>query len=166
MWRRWLSWRRREKDNAEGGTRNVEQPWKIARRTFLSLPFRVPRSHFRVRGGGAAMKYFVTVGTQTIEVEVEGTRVVVGGVPLETDLAAVSGTPLYHLLLGGESWTVAVEPLEGAGRWALGLVGGRGEASGQDGQARRTVAWSGPHRRGADGTARPPAHVRAVRSEA
>src|SRR6266446_6112450 len=126
MSRRWLSWRRREKDNAEGGTRNVEQPWKVARRPFLSLLFRVPRSHFRVRGGGAAMKYFVTVD----------------GVALETDLAAVSGTPLYHLLLGGESWTVAVEPLEGAGRWALGLVGERVEVAVQDEQARGTEAAS------------------------
>ena len=78
------------------------------------------------------MKYFVTIGSKTHEVEVEGTRVVVGGVPLETDLAAVSGTPLYHLLLGGESWTVAAEPLEGVGRWALGMVGERVEVAVQD----------------------------------
>src|SRR3989442_15036402 len=82
------------------------------------------------------MKYFVTVGARTIEVEVDATRVTVDGVALETDLAAVSGTPLYHLLLGGESWTVAVEPLEGAGRWGLGVGGGRGEGAGQDEQAR------------------------------
>src|SRR5947199_7967255 len=65
------------------------------------------------------MKQFVSSRQQTHDVEVEGTRVTVDGVGLETDLAPVSGTPLYHLLLAGASWTVAAEPLEGpgGGRW-------------------------------------------------
>ncbi len=71
------------------------------------------------------MKYFVRVGDQTVEVELEGNRVLVGGEALEAHLAAVPGTPLYHLLLGGESWTVAAQPLESAGRWVLGVVGER-----------------------------------------
>src|SRR3989475_4579472 len=72
------------------------------------------------------MKYFVRIGAQTVEVEVEGTRVLVGGEALEAHLVAVPGTPLYHLLLGGQSWTVAAQPLEGGvGRWALGVVGER-----------------------------------------
>jgi len=75
------------------------------------------------------VKYFVTIGAQTLEVEVDGARVLVGGEPFETQLAAVSGTPLYHLLLGGESWTVAAEPLEGSGRWVLGMVGERVEVA-------------------------------------
>ena len=111
------------------------------------------------------MKYFVTVGARTIEVEVDGTRVTVDGVGVETDLAAVSGTPLYHLLLGGESWTVAVEPLEGAGRWALGLLGERVEVSVQDEQARGTEAASGTDRRGGDGTVRAPMPGLVVRIE-
>src|SRR2546425_6768062 len=44
---------------------------------------------------------------------------------LEVHLAAIPGTPLYHLLLGGRSWTVAAQPLDGVGRWALGVVGER-----------------------------------------
>jgi biotin carboxyl carrier protein len=73
------------------------------------------------------VKYYVLIGSTTHEVEVEGSRVVVGGVAHEAHLAAVPGTPLYHLLLGGESWTVAAQPLEGLGRWALGVVGERVE---------------------------------------
>jgi len=115
--------------------------------------------------GRCAVKYFVTVGARTIEVEVDGTRVTVDGVGVETDLAAVSGTPLYHLLLGGESWTVAVEPLEGAGRWALGLVGERVEVAVQDEQARGTEAASGTDRRGGDGTVRAPMPGLVVRIE-
>ncbi|HXL51709.1 MAG TPA: biotin/lipoyl-containing protein [Gemmatimonadales bacterium] len=86
------------------------------------------------------MKYFVTIGSQTHEVEVDGNRVTVDGVGLDSDLAAVSGTPLYHLLLGGESWTVAAEPLEGDGRWALGVLGERVEVVVQDQRSSRSEA--------------------------
>ncbi len=82
------------------------------------------------------MKYSVTIGAKTFEVEVEGSRVTVDGVALETDLTPVAGTPLYHLLLGGESWTVAAEPLEGGSRWVLGLVGERVDVAVQDERTR------------------------------
>ena len=89
------------------------------------------------------MKYFVTIGAQTVEVEVEGGRVLVGGEAREALLAAVSGTPLYHLLLAGESWTVAAQPLEGAGRWALGVVGERVELEVMDERAQQIRALTG-----------------------
>src|SRR5438128_10906784 len=90
------------------------------------------------------MKYFVRIGAQTVEVEVEGTRVVVGGEALEAHLVAVPGTPLYHLLLGGQSWTVAAQALEGGvGRWALGVVGERVEMGVVDGWARESGAAAG-----------------------
>src|SRR5207244_7994430 len=65
---------------------------------------------------------------------------------LETDLVAVSGTPLYHLLLAGASWTVAAEPLAGAGRWTLGLVGERVEVAVQDERSRGIEAGSGKNK--------------------
>ena len=89
------------------------------------------------------MKYVVTIGGQTIEVEVDGGRVLVGGEPLETHLTGVAGTPLYHLLLGGASWTVAVQPLEGVGRWALGAAGERVEVTAVDERARQAEALAG-----------------------
>ena len=112
------------------------------------------------------MKYFVSIGAQTHEVEVDGNRVTVDGVGLETDLAPVSGTPLYHLLLGGESWTVAAEPLEGAGRWVLGMVGERVEVRVQDERSRATDAVSGKSERVvAGGTVRAPMPGLVVRIE-
>ena len=78
------------------------------------------------------MTYLVTIGSRVHKVEVDGERVTVDGVEIESQLAAVSGTPLYHLLLGAESWTVAAEPLEGDGRWALGMLGERVEVVVQD----------------------------------
>src|SRR2546428_13412771 len=130
MSRRWRLWRRRE-TIADCGFRIADWPNGAP---LVESAIGNPQSAIAV--GRCAVKYFVTVGARTIEVEVDGTRVTVDGVGVETDLAAVSGTPLYHLLLGGESWTVAVEPLEGAGRWGLGLVGGRGEGAGEGGASR------------------------------
>ena len=86
------------------------------------------------------MKYLVTIGTLVHEVEVDGKRVTVDGVEIESQLAAVSGTPLYHLLLGAESWTVAAESLEGDGRWALGMVGERVEVVVRDQGSGRSEA--------------------------
>src|SRR3989442_13198712 len=103
------------------------------------------------------MKYFVTIGSQTHEVEVDGNRVTVDGVGLETHLARVSGTPLYHLLLGGASWTIAAEPLEGAGRGTLGLVGERVDVAVEDERSRGIEAASAKTKRpGGGGTGRAP----------
>ena len=112
------------------------------------------------------MKYSVTVGARTFEVEVEGSRVTVDGVALEADLAAVSGTPLYHLLLGGESWTVAAEPLEGGGRWVLGLVGERVDVAVEDERTRGIEAGTATGRRVSEGgTVRAPMPGLVVRIE-
>src|SRR5882762_7810560 len=87
------------------------------------------------------VKYVVTIGAQTIEVEV-------GGVAREAQLSPLPGTPLYLMLLAGDSWTVAVEPGEGPGRWALGVVGERVEVEALDehsGQPRtEAAARAGP----------------------
>jgi len=90
------------------------------------------------------VKYFVRIGSQTLEVEVAGGRVVVDGVASEAHLAAIPGTPLYHLLLGGQSWTVAAQPLEGGvGRWALGVVGERVEVDVVDERTRQIQTLTG-----------------------
>jgi biotin carboxyl carrier protein len=89
------------------------------------------------------VKYYVRIGDRTLEVELDGNRAVVDGVALEAQLAAIPGTPLYHLLLGGESWTVAAQQLEGAGRWALGMVGERVEVEVADERTRQIQALAG-----------------------
>ena len=91
------------------------------------------------------MKYLVTIGAQTIEVEVEGARVVVGAVAREAQLSPLPGTPLYHLLLAGDSWTVAVQPGEGPGRWALGVVGERVEVAALDERSRQRQTDAASH---------------------
>jgi len=91
------------------------------------------------------MKYHVTLQGRTYQVEVAGGRVVIDGEPLEAHLAAVPGTPLHHLLLAGDSWTVAAQPLEGGvpARWALGAVGERFEVEVVDDRTRQIQALTG-----------------------
>lgn len=88
------------------------------------------------------MKYYVTVADRTLEVEVEGSRVRVDGTAYEAHLAAVPGTPLHHLLIAGDSWTVAAQPLAevGASRWALGALGERFEVEVVDERTRQIRA--------------------------
>ena len=112
------------------------------------------------------MKYYVRIGDRTVEVALDGNRAVVDGAALEAHLAAVPGTALYHLLLGGASWTVAAQPLEGAGRWALGAMGERVEVEVVDERTRDIEALtdrtsSGP----AGGTLRAPMPGLVVRVE-
>jgi pyruvate carboxylase subunit B len=117
------------------------------------------------------MKYFVRVGSRTVEVVVEGGRVVVDGATLAAHLAAVPGTPLHHLLLAGESWTVAAQPLVGAGegggaRWALGAVGERAEVEAVDERTRAIQALTGRKASGpAGGVVRAPMPGLVVRVE-
>jgi pyruvate carboxylase subunit B len=96
------------------------------------------------------MKYYVRVGEppRTVEVEVQGTQVTVDGTPFEAQFAAVPGTPLYHLLLGKESWTVAVQPVEdggsaGGARWTLGVAGERVTVEALDERTRQIRALAG-----------------------
>ena len=94
------------------------------------------------------MKYHVRLGGEkgkTFEVDVVGAKVTVDGVPAETHCAAIPGTPLYHLLLGEESWTVAAQVL-GEGRWALGAVGERWEVEVIDDRTRQIQALTGQRR--------------------
>ena len=111
------------------------------------------------------MRYFVTIGSQTLDVEVDGNRVLVGGKPLEAHLAAVTATPLYHLLLGGASWTVAAQSLDQPGRWALGVVGERVEVEVVDERTRHLTGVTGAHSTPVGGTVRAPMPGLVVRVE-
>ena len=102
------------------------------------------------------MRYHVRLGARTLVVDVDGGQVVVDGEPLEAHVAAVPGTPLYHLLLAGESWTVAAQALDGLGelggpRWALGAVGERIEVEAVDDRTRAIQTLTGRRGGGSSG---------------
>jgi biotin carboxyl carrier protein len=98
------------------------------------------------------MKYHVTVRGGTHVVELDGGAGTVDGQKFEAHWAAVPGTPLIHLLLGNESWTVACQSLDQGGRrWALGAVGERFEVDVQDDRSRQIEALTGQGRKVAAG---------------
>ncbi len=88
------------------------------------------------------MKYFVTVGSKQFEVDVVAEEVRVDGQPVTAQMASVPGTPLHHLLLGAESWTVAAEPVD-SGTWVLGAVGERRDVTIADERTRQIQEIAG-----------------------
>ena len=92
------------------------------------------------------MKYHVTLRNRTFVIDVEGGAVTVDGERLEAHWAAIPGTPLVHLLLGKESWTVACQPLD-AGHWALGAAGERLEVEVVDDRSKQIEALTGQGRK-------------------
>jgi pyruvate carboxylase subunit B len=92
----------------------------------------------------------VTLRSRTYVIDVDGGSVTVDGERFETHAAAVPGTPLIHLLLGKDSWTVAYQHLEG-GRWALGAAGERLEVEVQDDRSKQIEALTGQGRKTSTG---------------
>ena len=96
------------------------------------------------------MKYHVTLRDRTYVIDVAGGFATVDGEKLESHWAAIPGTPLIHLLLGKDSWTVACQELE-KGRWALGAAGERFEVDVQDDRSKQIQALTGQGRKEALG---------------
>lgn len=88
------------------------------------------------------MKYLVTIEGREVTVEVDGGAVKVDGHPAEAHLSPVPGTPLRHLLLGGESLTLVMSRPE-AGRWELQYQGGRLHAEVMDERTRHIRSLTG-----------------------
>jgi biotin carboxyl carrier protein len=96
------------------------------------------------------MKYHVALRGRTYVVDLSGATVIIDGEKFEAHAAAIPGTPLLHLLLGKESWTVACQQLEGR-RWALGAAGERVEVEVQDDRSKQIEALTGQGRKPAVG---------------
>ncbi len=98
------------------------------------------------------MRYHVTIRSRTYVIDVDGGSVTVDGERLEAHAAAIPGTPLVHLLLGKDSWTVACQQLDGQPpRWALGAAGERVEVEVQDDRSKQIEALTGQGRKAAVG---------------
>lgn len=95
------------------------------------------------------MKYFVTLAGRTVEVEVDGDRVTVGGRTVVATLGQVHGSPLRQLLVDGRSVAVAIDAA-GRGRWELTRHGERWEADVVDERTRhiRSLTAAGDSTRG------------------
>ncbi len=96
------------------------------------------------------MKYFVTVGGNEFEVEVDGERVTVDGRAYQAHLAPLPGTPLRYLLLDDRSLALAVASA-GRGSWCFEVHGLRHDVEVVDERTRhiRSLTGSGSGRTGA-----------------
>jgi len=92
------------------------------------------------------VRYHVTIRSRTYVIDVDGGSVTVDGEKFEAHAAAIPGTPLLHLLLGKESWTVACQQLDERS-WALGAAGERVEVEVQDDRSKQIEALTGQGRK-------------------
>ncbi len=85
------------------------------------------------------MKYFVTIGSETYEILIEGPdRITVDGVPVQADMQSVGRQDLYSLLLDQASHEIEVEAEPGKrGQFDVLIEGTRYVARVQDERARR-----------------------------
>ncbi len=67
--------------------------------------------------GGAGMRYYVTLGSRTCEVDLRGALPVVDGRAVHAEMQRVAGTPLHHLLADGQSFPLVLRPAGGRGQW-------------------------------------------------
>jgi len=78
------------------------------------------------------VKYLVEVAGRTVEVELDGDRVRVGGVEVAARLADLPGTPIALLTLGDSVHRVAVSRGSARGKYVLSLEGWRYEVEALD----------------------------------
>jgi pyruvate carboxylase subunit B len=71
------------------------------------------------------VKYAVEVAGRTIEVEIDGARILVDGRAVDARLAGASGGAIRRLVRGKVSRAILAAPGEGRGAWSLDLAGCR-----------------------------------------
>ena len=97
------------------------------------------------------MKLIVLVAGQSVEVELDGDRVMVAGHSHSASLDTVPGTPLRSLMVDGRPVALALES-QGRGHWILTHGGDRWEVEVIDERTRhiRSLTGGGDHRRAAE----------------
>lgn len=90
------------------------------------------------------MRYFVTLGDRTIEVDLTGPTPVVDGVAVaHAELVALPGTPVRHLLADGRSFEMTAQPGDRRGRWRIAAGGSRFEVDAVDERTRAIREMTG-----------------------
>ena len=85
------------------------------------------------------MKYFVDIGSERLEVELDGENARVNGTVRAVHLADVEGTPVHLVRIGERVHRVVAQRRAGRGRYTLRFDGWRFEAEALDERA-RTIA--------------------------
>lgn len=88
------------------------------------------------------MKYFVTIGTRQLEIDVDGDAVTVAGRAVRATLSSIPGSPVRHLLIDGRSYALPIE-WAGSGRWAVTAHGERRDLEVVDARTRHVRSLTG-----------------------
>src|SRR5215213_10268543 len=78
------------------------------------------------------MRYFVKVGDEEIEIDLEGAQVSIGGVQSHAAVADVEGTPVRMLTVGDEVHRIVVRSGGARGRYTIWVDGFRHEVEALD----------------------------------
>lgn len=97
------------------------------------------------------MKYFVTIGGRTLEVDLDPRGARVDGREISAELRELPGTPVRHLLADGHSLPLVATPVE-PGVWDLHVAGARHRVEVVDERTRAIRSMTG-HAAGARGPA-------------
>lgn len=100
------------------------------------------------------MKYFVRVGDESFEVEIDGENVTVDGETVRAHVQDVPATPLHTVTIGSQVWRVLARRGEEKGQYDLSLDGRRYAVEALDERSKAIRELSG-----AGGRAAGPAHV-------
>jgi biotin carboxyl carrier protein len=111
------------------------------------------------------MRYFVTLGDRTLEVDLTGAVPLVDGAPMPAELVTVPDSPLRHLLVEGRSVALVAEPGERRGRWHLTLGAERLHADVVDERTRAIREMTGAGAEAAEKTVSAPMPGLVVRVE-
>jgi len=97
------------------------------------------------------VKFIALVAGQSVEVELDGERVMVAGQSYRASLESVPGTPLRTLMLDGCPIAIALSP-QGRGNWTVTQAGDRWDVEVIDERTRhiRNLTSGGDHRRVAE----------------
>lgn len=93
------------------------------------------------------MRYFVTLGERTLEVELGAEGILVDGDPVSADLVEMDGTQVWSLLLNGASHQVLASRT-GRGIWSLHLSGRHLDARVVDERTRALEEMTGGREKG------------------
>jgi pyruvate carboxylase subunit B len=89
------------------------------------------------------MRYFVTIGDRTVEVDLTAEHPVVDGVPMPAELVSLPGTPVKHLRVDGRGYAVTAHAAERRGRWHVALGAERFTADAVDERTQAIRAMTG-----------------------
>lgn len=98
------------------------------------------------------MKYFVTLGDRTVEVDLTGHTPIVDGTPVEAHMSLLPGTAIRSLDVDGRSHTLSARPGDKRGRWHIALGRERFTADAVDERTRAIREMTGAEEDVADKT--------------